>query len=545
MVRIRKVKCDESYPACRRCVSTGRVCDGYGIWGGGGNFYGHDQRPQVSGDGTIVPRPACVSFFVATTEEKEYFDWFKCRTTVKLPGSFISDFWTTLILQASLSEPTVLHAVLALSSVHRGGILNGDRQEQSNSVPDKLEQFTLQQYVQAINHLQPHFSAKDRSSFRVALIACIVFVSLDFLRGHFTTAQIHLQNGLNLLGEMQSLSGKNDELLLLRSRRESIDDWIVEAFSRLHVQVELFRYLYHRPCLLLEAAEPGPPALMFCSLKEAWQEMDPLLNKIFLLTKQAREHEAESKSLPHPPVLLRHQQRVQTELARWLDTYEASREALQGQESHEEEKAYQLLSAYHTMATIMADMCLCPCDEGLYDSHTDQFVHLIRQLADLRAISSTIVPFRAPPGQLFDMSRSIVDMGWIPPLYYTAVKCRVHGIRLQAIRFLESTYHREGIWDAKIAARVSQKVMEIEERDYYKDIDTADVFPLSGYPRPQDLSMPPLPESYRVSDVEVILSGEPIDKVLLLWRQNRGGIGCKVRIGEYHVSSRRWMDGDS
>jgi Fungal specific transcription factor domain len=447
-------------------------------------------------------------------------------------------------LQASLSEPAVLHAVLALSSVHRGGILNGDRQEQSNSIPDKLEQFTLQHYVKAISHLRPHFSAKDRASFRVALIVCIIFVSLDFLRGHFTTAQIHLQNGLKLLGETQSLSDRNDGLLLLRPCREAIDDWIVEAFSRLHIQVELFKQLYQHPCLLLQAAEPGPPAPMFCSFKEAWHEMERLMNKIFHLTKQAREHEAECTSLRHPLALLGHQQRVRTELARWLDTYEASREALRGQESLEEEKAYQILCIYHTMVTIMADMCLCPSDEGVFDSHTNQFVHLIRQLADLWAISSTIFPFRAPPGHLINMSRSIVDMAWIPPLYYAAVKCRVHRIRLQAIRLLESTFHREGIWDARIAACVSRKVMEIEERDYYKDVDTADDFPLSSSPRPRDLSLPPLPESYRIRDVEVVLSGDPMNKVLLLCRQRQDGMDCKVRIGEYHVPSQRWMDVD-
>jgi len=37
--RVRKVKCDQGWPACDRCIPTGRVCDGHGIWGGGGNAY--------------------------------------------------------------------------------------------------------------------------------------------------------------------------------------------------------------------------------------------------------------------------------------------------------------------------------------------------------------------------------------------------------------------------------------------------------------------------------------------------------------------------
>jgi hypothetical protein len=40
--------------------------------------------------------------------------------------------------------------------------------------------------------------------------------------------------------------------------------------------------------------------------------------------------------------------------------------------------------------------------------------------------------------------------------------------------------------------------MEIEEREYYKNIDIADDFPLSSYPSAQDLSLSLLPESYRI-----------------------------------------------
>ena len=127
-------------------------------------------------------------------------------------------------------------------------------------------------------------------------------------------------------------------------------------------------------------------------------------------------------------------------------------------------------------------------------------------------MAPTTSPVQAVPG---DMSRSAVDMGWIPVIYYTAVKCRVHRIRLQAIRMLESTSHREGIWDVKTAACVARKVMQIEERDFYNDLVTAEDFSLFCSPRPQDLSLPTLPESYRLRDVEVVLSGDPMDRILL------------------------------
>jgi hypothetical protein len=44
--RARRIRCDETFPACYRCVSSGRICDGYGIWGGGGAI--HHRIPPGS-----------------------------------------------------------------------------------------------------------------------------------------------------------------------------------------------------------------------------------------------------------------------------------------------------------------------------------------------------------------------------------------------------------------------------------------------------------------------------------------------------------------
>src|SRR5271163_238923 len=121
-----------------------------------------------------------------------------------------------------------------------------------------------------------------------------------------------------------------------------------------------------------------------------------------------------------------------------------------------------------------------------------------------------------------NMSRSVV----------AALKCRVHRVRLQAIRLFESTSHREGIWDSHIAACVARKVMEIEERDFYKDVDTADDFPLSSYPGSVDLSLPTLPDFHRIHEVKVVLSDDPLGNVLLFCRQNQRGGDLKFPVRE-------------
>ena len=552
MIRIRKVKCDEGRPACHRCVSSGRVCDGYSIWGGGGSCYRNQQSsisPKERSIGSRPPTPSrAFPILAINPEDKGYFEWFKCRTVPKIPGSFDSRFWNTLLFQASSNEPAVLHAVLALSSVHKRGTISDNGRGIRDAVSGEQEQMTLKHYVKAIGHLQSHCSTRDRASARVALITCIVFVCLEFLRGHFTTAQTHLLNGLKVLGETQMLSNNNDGILRIKSSRESADDWIIEVFTRLHLQVELFKHTYHHPCLILQAAWPENPVTKFHTINEAWQHMERLLNRAFFLAHLGRERARSDSESPESRggalALLGHQQRLVTELGRWPGLYEAFVPS-QDRRSNEEEKGYHLLYSYHTMVTIIAETCLQPDDELVFDSHTAKFILLVEHLVQLRSTAETLYSMRNLSGQLVDMARSIVDMGWVSPLYYVATKCRVHRIRLQAVRLLETTSHREGMWDARTAASVARKVMNVEERDFYKDINGVDDFLLPGLPCVQDLSLPTLPDSYRIRELEVVLSGAPMDRILLFCKQSQEGIGHRVLLSEYDTHSQSWVDRNS
>lgn len=224
----------------------------------------------------------------------------------------------------------------------------------------------------------------------------------------------------------------------------------------------------------------------------------------------------ECLSVGSSSTLLGQKQRIQARLAQWLDAYERSIKALEGQDFTG--LGCNLLRTYHTMANIMADVCLRKHDESVFDSYTNQFTSIINGSIILWKRGSQ---FEIEPEQWWDMSRSIVDIGWIPPLYYTALKCRIHRIRLQAIRLLETTSHREGIWDAKLAVCVAQKVMEMEEGDFYEDLDTADDFSLSSSPGLRDLSLPVLPLSYRIHEVDVVLSDDPMDSIFLFCRRKQ------------------------
>lgn len=130
-------------------------------------------------------------------------EWFMLRTVQKLPGVFSSDFWTDILPQASASSLAIRHAVLALSSVHKDQALNG---RGSFIIP--RESFTLQQYNRATSELTLNLRDRNHLTEKVALIACLVFVHLEYTRTHFKTALIHLQHGLTMLGETASNSSR-------------------------------------------------------------------------------------------------------------------------------------------------------------------------------------------------------------------------------------------------------------------------------------------------------------------------------------------------
>ncbi|KAK0620253.1 hypothetical protein B0T14DRAFT_226562 [Immersiella caudata] len=543
--KVRKIKCDEARPACNRCTSAGRVCEGYGIWGGGATVLNQHLQlglPTGSTPCMLIPQPsASVPMASGTSEEHLVFEWFRNRAAKKLQGSLVLNFWDTLLVQASLTEPAIYHAVLALSSVHKENPTGIGIGGTSGSVPDEHEQFTLRHYVKAIRHLQPHFASNDRPSLRIALITCVVFVGLDFLRGHFRAGQLHLLKGLKIMQDVGLVSNQGDGVICWRPCLQPTDDWIVEAFSRLQLQVGLFHHTHSHDCLvILRAPEPEVPEdLIFHSFNEAWQVMTQLFSKIFYLTHQARQ---QIGSKPGLPPLSEQYQHIREQLSLWLNAYEQSRETLHQDASWYTDRIYSLLSAYQTMACIMVDTALRPDDETALDKHTSSFIMLIIQLAGLWSSALTSSNIQALPGHAVDMHRSILDVGWLPPLFFVATKCRVHRIRLQAVKLLEVASHREGIWDATSTARVARKIMELEEGDFYHDVGSLDDFSLTRSPAPQELLLPVLPVERRIQEAEVVLSGAPMDQIFLYCKQGQGGVVDRVLLSEYDVGSQQWTD---
>lgn len=544
--RARKVKCDERFPACNRCVSTGRVCDGYGIWGGGGNSYGERYAKSTS------PSEQCSATFpgplvhrisarpgLATASERAYMDWFQGQTATRLPGVFGSGFWDYLVLQASATEPAVLHAVLALSCAHRSTSIAGIQKAPLDSNgPDKHEQFCLRQYSSAICGLKPHFMSSTRESLRVALIACLIFTCLEFVRGHYQTAKTHLQNGLQLLNQLKVISrGANGtECPSLSRNDQSVDGWLAEQFARLMLQSTLFGQgaSMHKVARI----ERGPvQPVSFVSTSHARKCLDQLISEASSLAESYSIERAGSLQRLPSPEILEEQSRIQYALAAWFTAYEASSSPSGITRDIASVMGFKILHSYYLVARIMLSTCLRLDGEMAYDYHTQDFRAILLNSWQLGEIV-----FNDAPGTKFAHDPSIppivADMGWITPLYFTAIKCRVKAVRSEAIRFLSHGDCKEGIWDAALASQVGTQIMKIEEEG---DGDSPNIAaPDVTLAESEEHKLPS--ETDRVFDVEVILPEGSITGLGVVCKRRNDDGSCETISRRRDPHSGLWTD---
>ncbi|UKZ76228.1 hypothetical protein TrVFT333_003925 [Trichoderma virens FT-333] len=525
----RRVKCDEGRPACQRCVSTGRVCDGYGIWGGGGNAYGSsDKVPSVSSSSLVRSKQMQSLQKVVVISQRRTiagqpaslgFEYFRRYTTTKLPGLFESGFWDSLVLQASEQEPAVLHAVTALGAAHKNE-----------------ERISLTEYNKAIQHLRRSLNRSDKEALRVCLITCMLFVCIELLRGGFKAGHAHLSNGLRILREIQRREGvtTSDGDIILRSHAVSVEDTLVEVFSRLNVQIALFGQVSSYLLFVGDSAETSGTydiPLKFSSLREARKYLDALINGSHVLGEQASRLLLSRQ--PIPEKLYQSQGRLEAALMKWLRALDSSHDKFTERADFRTKFAIPMLLLYHTMTRIMAATALRGTDEMIYDRYLPDFSLLIKQSSDLwnfmRSELRKSVGLRGTNKPDINFT---IDMGFIPPLYYALAKCRQPNLRRKVLELLKEVPHREGAWDGFTVINMGDMLIGLEEKGMYEGME---IVPSYNLPDPSVAEvLPAIPALQRFNNINVALPDFENGKATLFGRRYNGDGKWESKIVQFN-----------
>jgi hypothetical protein len=219
---VRRVKCDETKPACLRCVRAGRACDGYNV----------PSRPadQLR---AVCPRPLTSSLRSSDTEHMA-LDFFRRVTVSQLPCASVTETpWEKTALDLMHLEPSIAAAASACAGIHRA-ITDAREHNQWRSAMQQYSK-SLSLVGKYIGDLRPK---KTDDDVLVVLIACLLFFTFEVFSGQDQRASLHLQIGLQITHERCRPSGKHSltptgrHFVIVKPRPNTLLEALVQVFVR-------------------------------------------------------------------------------------------------------------------------------------------------------------------------------------------------------------------------------------------------------------------------------------------------------------------------
>ncbi|KAF7879166.1 hypothetical protein EAF04_000365 [Stromatinia cepivora] len=446
--KIRRVKCDEAKPSCERCVSTGRKCDGYI----------RRLSPEIQSTSDIQRLP---TFLPGTVDERRGFQYFVSNTATELSGYFDTSFWERLILQASVVDPSLRHAIIGLGALHEEF---SDRRLDLATKCDAARSsfgFATNQYAKAISHLRRSLAAGEQKPL-TALMSCILFVCFDSLRGHFSSAIMHLQSGLKILHNTRPRSNPQDEDL--------IEENIAPMFMRLFIQAILYigtretaeRRAFTKVISTISSRENIIPR-EFKNLDESRRSLLQASNNLF------RGGHMWDDNLP-PACQPKGVMDLCVQSRSQLDAWKVSFENFMRSQSHtfdsKQLRGAALCKVHYITTHIIAkisepgpDVINNTCDDNKKSAMFEPEFQVVVSLA--RSLINAAEEDAKAGKPSFTFS---TDLGLIAPLYYICIQSPSETTRRQALELLLRCPRKEGMWDSSSTINLVQGFWNLEEQ---------------------------------------------------------------------------------
>lgn len=407
-----------------------------------------------------APRPLKLQYEIlahcpipdAKALELRGFEFFLTRTAPEMSCFFDSNFWQRFVLQLSRTEPLVLHAAIALGTLHEN--------EESLGMPiarDRLtdfrHQFAVAQYNTAINLLTTQTYDSDEECRLITLATCLLFIHIEFMRGRYDLALAHIRSGLSISqGVLPELEEGTTEAMLST------------ALARLDLQGTHFDPDKLSPVLRY------PSALLllrkYLHIADAKKQCDLLLGSTFRFLEVCQVRRSEGQLLNDNELATQ-----QKELLEYYQTFLRDLDSLSERKEckhvpREEGKMTLLLKMHARVGFVMVAVSTEEDEESAYDDHIATFTEMVALATELT------LKFKTSKGSQSALPTLATDWGIIPPLFVTAIKCRDSVIRRSAVDLLDSWPHREGFWDSRLVSRIASQVIKVEEGspEYVKEI---------------------------------------------------------------------------
>ncbi|CAG8949004.1 hypothetical protein HYFRA_00002132 [Hymenoscyphus fraxineus] len=407
----------------------------------------------------VVSTVPSVSFF-KNQEESEYFKIFSTKTAMEILPLFASESFRRLMLQASESDLSIRHAVIALGALDKTSQLVSKSENEKESLRKHHER-ALQQYAIALKHMREH--ADKKPDLRIALLHCLVTLCFEAWSGNQIQAMGQIQLGFRLIQAWKEESGNDTPLAAMSTH----DSDLFRIFGRLDVQAMSLAkdsfWLKEHPFVDgdMNSFWAQMPST-FTSLEEAEPYTDGLSRRTMHILSRGTGRPKNKHVFPvngwwgdKTPSVMATQRELLKDGRRWFSAFKPLYQKVCEKETPER-VIYAKTLVVFARTGHHGTYILCCDDEMEYDQFTDSYRETVDYCEDiLRAMEPSE---KWPPDPKFSFDSIVVI-----PLYIISHKCRDPVVRRKCISLLLGYSRREGVWDSIFAGKMGQWAMEVEE----------------------------------------------------------------------------------
>lgn len=382
----------------------------------------------------------------AQTEAMSFFEFISIQ---HLNVYHPCDSWRQTLMFFSQTVPAVRYAATALALLQRNH-LERNTSEPTRPPPSLEERLPdeapLRYYNRAIQLLLNQEGSDSLERTAITLLVCYLFTCFDELADNYAQSMKHLRGGVEL---SRSISTDNDAN---SSGMRTFLSQIARQIRRLDRQAVTFLVDWTP----MDIEETSLSQLL--SSHSAFQSLDQATDSLQILVARVMKlfyTEQQMAMMGTPPTPSPERFLVRGQLEAWSTLLG---NMLQQGGTYETDighhRLISLLRLQYTVVRILISVS-GPGSEMEYDNFLPQFQRCIALASDLMAaheqdsgsLKATFTP----------------EVGIVPVLFIVGAKCRNPMVRREVLRILRQRPIREAVWDSRFAARVIERVVEIEE----------------------------------------------------------------------------------
>jgi hypothetical protein len=376
--------------------------------------------------------PACAS-------DQWLFHHFFSYTMADMDSfSRVETFWTRRLPQLAVEVPSVRHSVMALAASHLL-FLSTNTDPSTPADTESTERLLLAHYNQAITQLTPLFQNPTGLDISHVLVCCLLFVSLESLRGSNSEALRHLESGVHLIAAHAGASeGQVRDLMQELATVFCFVGTDATIFMDKSMLPDITAHILP-PAFISDASQP------FATLAEAEDALAQLEISISLIDYPGDEdcsggsQKSSSESESWDPAW----ERLRQSYREWESRFDRAEAALKASiSSARDQERYLRLE----LERLLWGLTFEPEDESQYvAAYFPKVPDQIDRMLAAGAVSHARYTFRA------DIVPSVI-------MAYTC--CSDTAVRERLIAQLRSRPRRELVWDSRSVADFLEKDLE-------------------------------------------------------------------------------------